>query len=113
MTRIADRYQKLKAEEAALKAELATALSQVNKALDAGQRVVSSDGTEYVRRTQERRKYTVSGRGGIMALLRKYTELDVSSLLSVSAAGVKKLPGELQEQLTFVTNEVPQVVEKR
>lgn len=110
---VADTYRKLKTEEAALKKQLKAASEAVNAELDAGRRVIASDGTEYIRETAELRTYKVTGLGGILALLRNHTELDAATLLSVTNAAVKKLPEELQSKLSFTVKPSHKVVVKR
>lgn len=107
---LADRYQQLKAQEAEIAAQLKVVLAEVNEQLDAGEEVVTSDGTRYIRQVAEQRTYKVTGLGGILALLRNNTALDAAHFLTVKAAAVKSLAPELQEGLAFTTKDIVKVV---
>lgn len=110
MSNAADRYQELKKQQDALKKLVDEAHDAVEAIITAKGEAVATDGTRYVFQESERRAYTVTGKGGIMALLKKHTELDAAKLLSVTAAAVKKLPKELQAQLTFTAKTTNSIV---
>lgn len=108
-TELANTYQNLKEQEKLLKAQLADASARVNAAFDAGEDVVTSDGTRYIREIAGRDSFKVSGIGGFLALIRNH-KLDPARFLSVKAAEVKKLDPELRKGLEFITKPINRIV---
>lgn len=108
-TELANTYQNLKEQEALIAEQLKDVAARVNAAFDAGQEVVASDGTRYVRQTANRDSFKVSGLGGFLALIRNH-KLDPARFLTVKAAEVKKLDPELRKGLEFITKPINRIV---
>lgn len=99
----ADRFLELKAQEKAIKEEL-TVLGDVIKAgLDEGIEIVASNGKRATLQERIARVFRVSGKGGILALLRNHPEVDPAPLIKVVPTGVDKLPAALQEELVHTS----------